>query len=136
MRRLAILLGVTAIISVEIAAFAAAQESPAAQAALTGDAEAGAEIYGTECRGCHAVSIAPTLRGLIGRPIASANGFNGYSDGLKSRSGDTWTEANVDAFLAAPGAFAPGTPMAKTIADPQQRADIIAYIASLPPPRQ
>lgn len=136
MKRLAILLGVAAVISAEIAAFAVAQESPAPPGALVGDADAGAEIYGAECRGCHAVSIAPTLRGLIGRPIASVAAFDGYSDGLKSRSGDTWTEANVDLFLAAPGTFAPGTLMTKTIADPQQRADIIAYIASLPPPRQ
>ncbi|MEQ1781347.1 MAG: c-type cytochrome [Hyphomonadaceae bacterium] len=114
---------------------ASAQETPA-PAPLAGDADAGAEIYGTECRGCHAVSIAPTLRGLIGRPVASVAGFGGYSDALKAKSDQTWSEAAVNTFLTAPQEFAPGTLMVKAIPDPQQRADIIAYIASLPPPRQ
>ena len=122
------------------AAFLAAIAGPAAgqdtSAPRVGDADAGAEIYGAECRGCHAVSIAPTLRGLIGRPVASVAGFAGYSDALKAKSSQTWTEATVDTFLTAPQEFAPGTLMVKAIADPQERADIIAYIASLPPPRQ
>jgi cytochrome c len=100
-----------------------------------GDAEAGAEFYATECRGCHAVSIAPTLRGVIDRPAASVSAFAGYSDALKARSSVTWSLANIDAFISDPQAFAPGSLMTKSIADAQQRADIIAYIATLPPPR-
>lgn len=113
-------------------AFTATAQEPVQ---LAGDAEAGGEVYATECRGCHAVSIAPTLRGVIGRPIASVADFAGYSEGLKAKGSDKWTEANIDAFLKAPGEFAPGTLMTKSIDDPQVRADIIAYIASLPPPR-
>lgn len=109
---------------------------PASTSTLMGDAEAGAELYSTECRGCHSVSIAPTLRGVIGRPIASVAAFTGYSDGLKAKSSEIWSEANLDSFLTAPSAFAPGTLMVKAFADPQQRADVIAYIATLPPPRQ
>jgi cytochrome c len=127
-------IGVVAAVCMTGAAFAlnAAAQDPVAQA---GDAEAGGEIYSTECRGCHAVSIAPTLRGVIGRPIASVADFAGYSDGLKAKASGTWTEANLDAFLKAPGEFAPGTLMTKSIDNPQVRADIIAYIATLPPPR-
>jgi cytochrome c len=113
-------------------AIAAPQQDPAAPA---GDPEAGAELYSAECRGCHAVSIAPTLRGVIGRPIAGIAGFGGYSDGLKARAGETWTEANLNAFLTAPATFAPGTHMVKALPDAEQRANIIAYIATLPPPR-
>ena len=100
-----------------------------------GDADAGAQLYGTECRGCHAVSIAPTLRGVINRPIASVAAFAGYSEGLKARSGEAWTEANIDLFLADPQKFAAGTLMVKTVPEAQARADLIAYIATLPPPR-
>lgn len=107
-----------------------------AQDALVGDAEAGAELYATECRGCHAVSIAPSLRGVIGRPAASLAGFAGYSAALKAKEGLVWSEASMNTFIADPQAFAPGSLMTKSIADPQQRADIIAYVASLPPPRQ
>ena len=87
------------------------------------------------CKGCHGVSIAPTLRGVVGRPIASVATFAGYSDGLKAKRAMSWTEANLDAFLTAPGTFAPGTLMTQTIPDAQVRADLIAYLALLPPPR-
>lgn len=132
MKRSASLLGAAAVIAA-LAASATAQDT---SASLSGDADAGAEVYGEACRGCHAVSIAPTLRGLIGRPIASVQGFAGYSDALKARSGEAWTQANISLFLTSPQSFAPGTLMVKTVEDAQQRADIIAYIASLPPPRQ
>jgi cytochrome c len=116
------------------AALAAGQAS--AQDAVTGDADAGAELYGAECRGCHSVSIAPTLRGVIGRKVASAPGFSGYSDGLKAKADVTWTAETLDTFLTAPSEFAPGTLMPKALSEPQARADVIAYIATLPPPRQ
>ena len=109
--------------------------SSPAVASIFADAEVGAELYSNECRGCHGVSIAPTLRGLLNRPIASVASFTGYSDGLKAKMDQTWTEANLQVFLTAPGEFAPGTLMTKAIADPQARADIIAYIETLPPPR-
>jgi cytochrome c len=102
---------------------------------LVADPEAGAETYNSVCKGCHGVSIAPTLRGVVGRPIASVGSFAGYSDALKAKSSMTWTEANLDAFLTAPATFAPGTLMTQTITDAQQRADLIAYLAMLPPPR-
>lgn len=111
-------------------AVATAQELP------EGDIEAGAETYAAQCKGCHTVSIAPTLRGVADRPIASVAAFGGYSDGLKARSGETWTAANLNAFLTAPATFAPGTRMVMTLADPQARADVVAYIRSLPPPRE
>jgi cytochrome c len=102
---------------------------------IVADPEAGAETYNSLCKGCHGVSIAPTLRGVVGRPIASVASFAGYSDALKAKSSMSWTEANLDAFLTAPATFAPGTLMTQTIADAQQRADLIAYLAMLPPPR-
>ena len=111
-------------------AVASAQETLPA-----GDVEAGAEVYAAQCKGCHTVSIAPTLRGVADRRIAGVSTFAGYSDGLKAKAGETWTAANLDAFLAAPATFAPGTRMVMAMPDPQIRADVIAYIRSLPPPR-
>ena len=104
-------------------------------AAQAGEPEAGAEFYAAECKGCHTVSIAPTLRGVIGRPVASIATFSGYSEGLKAKAGLAWTPEALDTFLKAPSDFAPGTLMTKAITDPQVRADVIAYIATLPPPR-
>lgn len=124
------LMAVAAIAGVMLAASGYAQ-----QAQMVGDEEAGAEIYAAQCKGCHTVSIAPTLRGVADRPIASVAGFAGYSDALKGKAGQTWTAENLDAFLTAPAAFAPGTRMVMSIGDTQARADVIAYIRSLPPPR-
>ncbi len=117
-------------------ALAGQEQPPAAAVTAEPDIEAGAESYGAECRACHTVSIAPTLRGVAGRPIASVAAFSGYSDALKARKGETWTDANLDAFIKAPGVFAPGSRMVKATPDDQTRANIIAYMKTLPPPRE
>lgn len=108
----------------------AAQEPP------VGDEEAGAELFATQCRGCHTVSIAPTLRGVLGRKIAAVPGFGGYSAALQAKADQSWTVENLDAFLKAPAAFAPGTRMVMAVPDAQARADIIAYVRTLPPPKE
>jgi cytochrome c len=104
-------------------------------AAADGDPEAGAQLYSSVCKGCHGVSIAPTLRGVVGRRIASIESFPGYTDALKAKRDLTWTPELLDQFLQAPAQFAPGTLMTQVVADPQVRADLIAYLAILPPPR-
>jgi cytochrome c len=104
-------------------------------AAADGDPDAGAELYNSVCKGCHGVSIAPTLRGVIGRRIASVESFTAYTDALKAKRDLTWTAELLDQFLQAPTQFAPGTLMTQVVPDPQVRADVIAYLATLPPPR-
>jgi cytochrome c2 len=58
-------------------------------------------------RGVHANS--PSLAGIFGAPIG-ATAFPRYSEGLSGRGG-RWTREELTAFLADPGAFAPGTTM-------------------------
>jgi len=77
------------------------------------DAEVVHEIL-TGCAECHAYEdnihgAGPSLYKLSGRDIAST-AFAGYSDALKSTPG-TWSEDNLTAYLADPGAFAEGTGM-------------------------
>ena len=63
------------------------------------------EALGTieSCQECHSVSPvgvaenAPSLWGVFGREIAGT-AFNGYSDGLKNKSG-IWNEESLDAYL-------------------------------------
>jgi cytochrome c len=100
-----------------------------------GDPEAGADLYNSVCKGCHGVSIAPTLRGVVGRPIASVESFPAYTDALKAKKDLAWTPELLDKFLQAPSEFAPGTLMTQAVPDAQTRADLIAYLAGLPPPR-
>jgi cytochrome c len=88
------------------------------------------------CQACHnfekgaGVKIGPPLYGVVDRPKGVVQGFD-YSDAIKSKSGE-WTDADLDQFLASPKAYAQGTKMTFAgIADPTQRADIIAYLHEL-----
>ena len=99
-----------------------------------GDVDAGAEVYRSVCKECHGGSVGPPLRGVVGRPIASLETFD-YSDGLLAKKSMTWTKENLDTFLMSPEDFAPGTEMKKKDLTAQMRADVIAYLASLAPPK-
>jgi cytochrome c len=131
----------TICIATSALAWKAIAQSPASAAgstgtAISGDASAGAEIFDSVCEECHgAAATAPTLRGIIGRPVASIESFDGYSDALKAKKSLTWTAANLDMFLKSPKDFVPGTLMYKKVPDAKDRADVIAFLASLPPPR-
>jgi cytochrome c len=70
--------------------------------------------------------VAPSLKGVVGRKIASLADFS-YSDALKAKGG-TWTEQALDAFLTNPQAFAPGATMFTTPPDPADRKAIIDYL--------
>lgn len=108
-----------------------------ALAQASGDAERGEQLFEATCAECHgAAATAPTLRGVIGRPIASVANYYGYSEALKSKSSLTWTKENLDAYLKSPTDFAPGNLMYREYPDAQFRADIIAFLETLPPPRQ
>jgi cytochrome c len=103
---------------------------------IVGDADRGAEQFETTCAECHgAAATAPTLRGIINRPVASIASYYGYSEALKSKQPMTWTKQNLDSYLKSPPAFAPGNLMDRKYPDAQMRADIIAFLETLPPPR-
>jgi cytochrome c len=87
------------------------------------------------CQACHtfqkgqASNIGPNLYGVVGRPVASAPGFN-YSAALKAKGG-TWTFDALNTWLKNPRADVPGTLM--TFAgfdDESERADVIDYLNS------
>ena len=96
-------------------------------------ASGSAETLISQCVVCHtltdreAVMIAPSLRGIVGRPVASAEGFD-YSDALK-RFGGVWTEERLDRFLADPRGTVPGTAMEiEGIADAGERRQIVELL--------
>ena len=105
-----------------------------AAAAPGGYAAAGASLFEQRCKVCHVTGegqkgvLAPNLRGLVGRRAAST-AFD-YSPALKA-AGLTWTPAHLSQFLTAPMKMVPGTRMVVSIPDAQQRADVIAYLATL-----
>ena len=98
----------------------------AAAPALAAD---GAQLFNMQCKMCHGGSImGPSLTGVAGGKI-SASTF-AYSAALKSKEG-TWTDANLDAYLKQPSAFAPGTKMLINVPNDENRAAIIGYLKTL-----
>ena len=94
-----------------------------------GDLVKGEDIY-KRCQGCHSIErnrIGPMHKGLFGRPAGSVAGFL-YSDAMKN-SGIVWSEQTLDQFLQGPRKMVPGTKMTYAgVPDPQERADLIAYL--------
>lgn len=100
----------------------------------TAEMSKGAKIF-KKCSSCHktedgANATGPFLYGVVGRDIASVDGF-GYSGALTELAGN-WTVDSLAGFLENPKAYAPGNKMGfKGIKKPQDRADLIMYLDSL-----
>lgn len=97
------------------------------------DVAKGERIFG-KCKACHKINgqnaTGPHLNGVVGRKVASVEGFN-YDDALKSLGGD-WTPDRLQQFLHNPKQFAPGTKMGFAgLPKAEERADVIAYLATL-----
>ena len=109
--------------------------APALAAAPGGDAAAGGKLFSQRCSVCHVIADdgkthpAPNLRGVVGRKAASYPGFN-YSPALKA-SGITWSSASISQFLTAPQTVVPGTFMVISVPKEDERANVVAYLASL-----
>lgn len=121
--------------SAVLGGFVAAALSFSLPAHAAGDAQAGAALVKARCQMCHVLNkgqkptaLAPNLNGVIGRKAGSASDFALYSPALKA-SNIVWTPAKVDTFLAAPGKMVPGTKMVISVADPKDRANIVAFLA-------
>jgi cytochrome c len=87
------------------------------------------------CLTCHNMGkgqgskVGPDLYGVVGRPVASVEGFN-YSAALKAKGG-TWTFDALNTWLANPRADVPGTLMTFAgLPSEKQRADVIDYLNS------
>jgi cytochrome c len=93
----------------------------------------GAQLFNAQCKMCHQAAttpMAPTLAGVTGAKIAAKPGFP-YSPGLKAKSAQTWSDANLDAYLANPTGFAPGTRMMVKVPAAADRQALIKYLATL-----
>ena len=71
--------------------------------------------------------MGPALWGVVGKDIASADGF-AYSGALAGIDG-AWTAEALDGFLLKPKAWAPGTKMGFAgLKDEADRANLIAWM--------
>ncbi len=98
---------------------------------LTGHADAGKKVF-NQCAACHSMTegkngVGPSLFNVVGAHASHSAGFN-YSK-ANHASGITWTEDKLFEYLQNPRTTVPGTTMAFAgIADPQKRADVIAFL--------
>lgn len=118
--------------------FAAAPVAPATQPAAASapaaDAARGEKRFKAVCGACHALDpakkgIGPHLKAVIGRKAGTVAGYS-YSVAMKN-SGIIWDAKNLDPYLARPGNVVKGTKMVNILANPKDRADIIAYLATV-----
>lgn len=101
--------------------------------AQAGDAKKGAIVF-KKCAACHTATeaknrVGPTLQGVVGRPVATVEGYK-YSAAMTGfGAGKVWDEALLTTYLAAPRATVKGTIMAFAgLKKPEDVADLIAYL--------
>jgi len=104
--------------------------------AQAADAAHGQQLYRDQCGVCHAAGEGdgaggpgPSLRGVIGRKVGGDKEFS-YTDVL-GNSKESWTADNLSVFLADPNKAKPGTSMPIAVKNDADRADLVAYLASL-----
>ncbi|MBA3669515.1 MAG: cytochrome c family protein [Sphingomonas sp.] len=96
------------------------------------DPAKGAQVF-NKCAACHNATkggpngLGPNLWDVLGEPVGQGKGF-AFSDAL-SKKGGTWNWDNLSQWLSSPRTFAAGTKMTFAgLSNPQERADVIAYL--------
>ncbi len=101
-------------------------------AARAADPVRGKQLF-EACAACHTDApdaAGPRLNGVVGRAAAALPDFR-YSNPMK-RSRLTWTEPQLDAYLADPQALVPGSRMPYAgMAETADRRDLIEYLKTL-----
>jgi cytochrome c len=89
-----------------------------------------------KCAACHSFDkggpnrVGPNLYGIVGDHKGEGRGFN-FSAAMKAKGG-TWTDEDLNQFIASPRGFVPGTAMGFAgIPKDSERGDVIAYLHTL-----
>ncbi|NJM43627.1 MAG: c-type cytochrome [Brachymonas sp.] len=104
-----------------------------AQASSKPDAQRGLAVYQAKCIACHSVDehrVGPAHAGVLGRRAGSAKGYD-YSEAL-AKSKVIWSTKTLNAWLTDPEQLIPHQKMGYRLSLSKERADVIAYLATLP----
>ena len=104
-------------------------------ASAEGDVAKGEKVF-KKCAACHEVGadaknkVGPELNGILGRAVASVEGFK-YSPAMTEfGAGKVWDEATLSGYLADPKNFVPKNKMAFVgLKKEDELKDVIAYLA-------
>jgi cytochrome c len=106
------------------------------QPTFAADPDNGADLFDSYCSDCHSVAAkvanrkGPSLYRVAGRKAGAVPGFT-YSPAMLA-SNIIWNPAALNAYLANPKAVLPtGIMKFKGMPKPADRADVIAYLATL-----
>ena len=110
-----------------------------AQAEVAGDAARGKAYFQISCAVCHTSELGtnhtvmikqgPSLVGVFGRQAGTSPHFN-YTPALIDY-GRVWDAPTLDHFLQNPFAVVPGTLMPMPVPNATNRADVVAFLATL-----
>ena len=121
------------LVGLVLASAAASEEDDLADRLAAASPERGEQVF-LVCRACHMIeagaphTIGPNLWGLIGRPVASAEGYDRYTPGMSSYGG-AWSPERLDRYLRQPMVEVEATTMVfPGVADARDRADLIAWL--------
>jgi cytochrome c len=95
----------------------------------------GQMLFESRCVACHSLDanrVGPALRGVVGRVAGKAPAYF-YSEAMAAAT-HTWDRAKLKAWLTNPESVVPGQTMNYRLDLPQDRDDVVAYLASVSGP--
>lgn len=95
----------------------------------------GQALFESRCVACHSLDanrVGPALRGVVGRTAGKAKDYF-YSEAMAGAT-QVWDVPQLKAWLTNPEAVVPGQDMNYRMDIPQDRDDVVAYLASVSAP--
>ena len=95
----------------------------------------GQALFESRCVACHSLDanrVGPALRGVVGRTAGKAKDYF-YSEAMAAAT-HVWDAPKIKAWLTNPEDVVPGQDMNYRLDLPQDRDDVVAYLASVSAP--